>query len=280
MISAKTWNGKITTYAHQKLDGIFLEVRKQYDGKVCVYTRTPINITEDVSSCGWMLPIHERLPVNTTIYGELWVPGRKASYVKSALINNPEKLCFSGFAIDKPDIPWDASLDRIQYYLALWGIRSIDYLVHYNAPTGSRIGSIGLFNRPERLLDELPDGIEGYVLKNGNLCDWWKLKAIKTIDLIVTGLKPGRKGTKYEGCLGAMMVSTIEGIEVASISGMSDKERHDIDESLIGCVCEVRYQYIGDKGRLRHPAFLTWRNDKRPEECTLSQDPELEEYWL
>jgi len=44
-------------------------------------------------------------------------------------------------------------------------------------------------------------------------------------------------------------------------------------------VMEVSYQYVGDKGRLRHPNFVRWREDKPAAECTLSQDDDLVYYW-
>ena len=63
---------------------------------------------------------------------------------------------------------------------------------------------------------------------------------------------------------------------------MSDAIRLDVSEdrgAYLGKVIEVRYQYIGDKGRLRHPNFVRWRDDKPPDECTLSKDSDLFNYW-
>lgn len=38
-----------------------------------------------------------------------------------------------------------------------------------------------------------------------------------------------------------------------------------------GAVCEVEYQDVASKGRLQHPRFVRWRDDKLAEECFISQ---------
>ena len=121
-------------------------------------------------------------------------------------------------------------------------------------------------------------GVEGWVFKVSNYHGWWKLKVVKTVDLVVTGLKDGRG--KYLGLVGALKCSTwrwgsnLKLVEVAAVSGMTDEQRVDIDSGHVGRVCEVAYQLVGSRGRLRHPRFVRWRPDKRAEDCTLSQDME------
>ena len=91
-------------------------------------------------------------------------------------------------------------------------------------------------------------------------------------DLIITGWTEGEG--KYAGLIGALKVSTCDGEELASVSGMTDDVRRLISsspESFLGRVCEVQYQNVAKLGRLRHPVFLGFRDDKRPEECGINQ---------
>jgi ATP-dependent DNA ligase len=127
------------------------------------------------------------------------------------------------------------------------------------------------------LPDYLDYPIEGYVFKNGNILDYAKWKPVRTIDLIVSGTTKGQG--KYKGMVGALRACTTEGFEVAKVSGMDDATRASIDNGTFGRIIEVAYQGVGAKGRLRHPRFIRWREDKLSDGCKVSQDPELERIW-
>ena len=94
-------------------------------------------------------------------------------------------------------------------------------------------------------------GIEGWVLKDGP--NWYKLKPVLSVDLAVTGFKPGHG--KYRGTVGALICGNI------SVSGMDDETRRRISPGDLGRVCEVAYQYVTSLGKLRHPRFIRWRDD-------------------
>src|SRR5690606_14492263 len=126
---------------------------------------------------------------------------------------------------------------------------------------------------------------EGVVLKDANLFNWYKWKPVKTIDVVITDFTEG--DGKYLGYIGSLKVSVYDErgslIEIANVSGMTDLERDEITDlatngGLLGRVCEVKYQYVGSGGRLRHPRFKCWREDKPAGECKTSQDPELIAY--
>lgn len=277
-IRAKTWTPRTRplAYAHAKRDGIWLCVNKDMHGRVTMNTSHPTDVTAQLRTCGWTLPVHERVPPITRVLGELYVPGESRSQVKSALAHDSSRLRFAGFAI--ATAPVDLELRDVNDTLTLWGIETIQYRVHSAVSRPDLLIGEYTYTDPSRLLDETPEGHEGWVLKNGNMLDWHKLKVERTIDLVVTGTKDGRG--KYLGLVGALRVSTSEGYEVARVGGMSDEERVAMtEEDPTGRVCEVRYQYVGDRGRLQHPRFLHWRDDKTPDECPASQDPALEEHW-
>jgi ATP-dependent DNA ligase len=152
-----------------------------------------------------------------------------------------------------------------------------------DVPPWSTIGDSadGILRTLREHADEAIDNVrnlgvhfDGVVFKNGMYQEWAKLKHQKTIDLIVTGIKPG-KG-KYAGMCGSLECAVAEGVEVANVSGMNDTDRQDIGPHDIGRVVEVEYERVGSRGRLQHPRFLWFRPDKKPEQCTADQDPALE----
>jgi len=100
------------------------------------------------------------------------------------------------------------------------------------------------------------------------------MKHRKTIDLVVQGFQPGRG--KYAGMVGSLLCGIGE-IEIARVGGMNDAARVAITEADLGRVVEVEYERVASQGRLRHPRFLRWRDDKLPEHCKLDQDPKLYE---
>lgn len=247
-------------FAHLKRDGIWLTLSQEGSG-VTATTRHPTDVTPQLLDHPTLDAFREHYRGRATLYCELYVPGHHASAVKNRMAEGRlDELRIEAFAT--PDLPADAALTQV-----------MDYCTH----------SCGVPFAPWNYgcypcWQDAPDA-EGVVYKNGNLLDWAKEKRIATLDAVVTDVLDGNG--KYAGLVGALELS-VEGRKVARCSGMTDAERitmGDQDWDLLkGRVVEVAYQYVGAGGRLRHPRFVRWRDDKRVDECKLDQDPDLEEY--
>lgn len=252
----KNWKPGLGTfkYAHAKYDGIWIEAK---GGRV--FTSTPTDITDKVRDCWWYRSL-SLWSYDDVIAGELYVPDQPASAVSTALAERQEWLELNVFAV----LSWageekleaiEEECDRRELWFALYTASDKEYQV--GDPYLDTATVLGL-----------EDGREGIVYKNGNLLDWTKWKPIRTVDCVVTDYELGNG--KYLGMVGSLEVS-VEGRVIANVSGMDDDIRESLGEDSIGRVVEVAYQYVGSRGRLRHPRFVRFRDDKLPEECTLDQ---------
>lgn len=259
-------------YAHYKRDGHFTTVQRFE--RVTVWSAKPEDITAKMAAFP-MFKDFERLPFGTVIIGELWLPGARAEGIKTAINDRHPNLTFSAFAITK-------SLDFTGASLTNLPLRDCaHYLRKYDLPFVQWIDLYAESKSVSAIINEpLPPDTEGHVFKNANLSEWVKWKPRKTVDLIITGFEDGTG--KFAGKVGSIKCSTIEGYEVANVSGMTDTQRDWITANqieLLGAVCEVEYQCVGAQGRLRHPSFVAIRDDKQSERCGIEQDIELQSHW-
>lgn len=112
------------------------------------------------------------------------------------------------------------------------------------------------------------EGEEGIVIKMGSSPYefkeksgyWCKMKPCETLDLLVVDKFYGKEGTKYEDCLGGLIVKFKNNTVRVGI-GFSDSERTDflVDTPRI---IEVGYKCITPDGLLREPRFIRRRDDK------------------
>lgn len=95
-----------------------------------------------------------------------------------------------------------------------------------------------------------------------------KIKDMETLDLVIVGVEEGKKGTEFEGTLGALVVG-YENNTVNVGSGYSKALRDELwakRNELVDKVIEVKYQEktVNEKGKssLRFPIFMKFRPDK------------------
>lgn len=272
-IKCKNWRPGLPTFrfAQAKLDGIWLSAFWSRDGKdkLCLHTSNPTDLVSQLDWWPTLYSLREKLGSRTVLHGELHVPGKPASYVKTAIKEGDRQLEFTVFAVENPDLRDDAPMIVVEEYAKVLGLG----FARWDLPRGRSVDELYAY------LNSRTDArIEGVVFKNGNLLDWHKWKPTPTVDCVVTGTKPG-KG-KYLGLVGALEASVVTAVHdgmtvtrpVAWVSGMTDDDRRLMTEhDPTGRVVEVAYQYVGSQGRLRHPRFVWFRDDKLADDCTEDQ---------
>ncbi len=207
-------------------------------------------------------------PDNTAIDGELYLPGRPASKVITALKNYPHELKYVAFSAPMID---GKDLTKKPYMLGRLAFRGkfpLTKLIDngWIQPPRSYGNALGI-------AELYYPSYEGIVLKERWYSGWWKVKSTKTIDAIVENIKEG-KG-KYAGVAGSLELVLLDKFGnphiIANVSGMDDETRFAITDNDIGRVLEVKYDCIAAQGKLRFPRFVRWRDDKNANDCTFDK---------
>jgi hypothetical protein len=233
-----------------------------------------LDLPEDI------VPAWVKVLPETAVDGELIWPGHPATSVITAIKECPGVLEFHGFAVPKyrgvmkTHVGWEEMRDLTA---------EVSELLTDEDGVFDRDGD-GDMPSVEAILEHVkshPTSIEGLVLKGYGYYDWWKVKPVKTIDVVVIALKPGTGG-KWQHHVGSLTVAVYdcdydnhhtEQIILGDVSGMDDATRLAITRADIGRVCEVEYQDIAAQGKLKFPRFMRWRDDKGPEGCPATQIP-------
>lgn len=269
----KNWRSERTKYKQYKYNGHRFTVYKQRYGKLVGFERKirdDLEITvkrPKIIEYDWWKGL-ERIPPMSSVDGELYVLNGNAGDAAHAIAECLSILEFMPFAV-----PWWRNVN-----LSTVGLEYAQRLLvtHSNGDIGLKLAPFfSLYDHEtyESLCDDATDlDIEGWVLKNHNYEEWWKVKPIQEIDVIVTGLK-WSESDRYIGTIASVIVSIYVDdklIEIANVPGSSfdDKTRWEIDEKDIGRVMQIQYQELGNGKRLIHSRFDGWRDDKPTEQCT------------
>lgn len=271
-LKAKEWKGQPAKYKQVKYNGHRFTAFMQRDGRLVGFEREVRPDREmtllhpKIVEYPWWKKLAANLPPLSSVDGELYVPDGNAGDAAHAIAACLPELDFMPFAV-----PWWSGND--ESYRDLAWVRGV-----VNSAIGLPFVATFAWT-PDETYDVLCNGaraaeIEGWVLKQANYEGWYKVKPVKSIDCVVTGFKDGEG--KYLGLVGALVVSaTIDGetCEVARVSGMTDAQRIEVDEDKdLGRVVEVEYQFVGNRGRLVHPRFARWRDDKPVAECAYNSE--------
>lgn len=138
---------------------------------------------------------------------------------------------------------------------------------------------------PENIVWCLAQGYEGSMLKKRDEIyepgkrsrHWYKIKTLSTLDGVITGYDPGEG--RNEGKVGGVKISVYnrkgtKTVEIGQFGAMTDELRDLItkeQKQFLGRVVEVAAQGKTIHGRLRHPQFVRFRDDKAAIACTKDQ---------
>lgn len=290
------WDGFV---AEPKHDGARCLVDTR-DGSVRLYSRNGQEFTNHVHE-DLIEELTEWIPKDTIIDGELAIIERTFDIGRRRVpvsdFNSTMRILGSAAERGRSLQPELGVMSLIAYDMPRWdGVWYSDEhfsdrraMLKEGFPFGSeRIFLNPQFGDPSRfgeLFDTLIENkVEGIIAKNVESLyvfdgrpnnTWYKVKAATTIDMVVTGYTEGQG--KYEGLIGTIEFGrwTEDGIVyVGRCSGMTDALRREISDdrdAYIGRVIEVKSNdLVGTKSDYRtprHPQFVTFRNDKNPEDC-------------
>jgi hypothetical protein len=130
------------------------------------------------------------------------------------------------------------------------------------------------------LLWRLNPEFEGLVFKDSQApwgAPFGRMKREATMDYVCTGFLEANadrhKGWGVASIVGGLYVDGSLVTDVCATSSLTDTQRADFYSDpgrYIGQVFEVKGKKITKTGSMRHPDFVRWRPDKRPEECVWS----------
>jgi len=273
-LKVKNWKGERCAYKQYKYNGHRFRIFKQFDGTMIAFERTirpdrEITLLRPhIKDYGWWKCLELCMPKHSSIDGEIYVLRGNAGDAAHALAEGLGTLQYMPFAV-----PWWAGKDLSELDV----LSARDILMHSTdrfisfAPTFKLLVTD---NEEQLLRDAIDLDIEGWVLKHCNYKWWYKVKPTKEIDCIVTGFTDG--DGKFIGLVGSLKVSAFingELRELAFAGGFDDNTRIEINEvNDLGRVCEIEYQSIGNGGRLIHPRFIRWRDDKPADDCQYASE--------
>jgi hypothetical protein len=231
---------------------------------------TYLDIPQDVIG-SWF-----KMPRETALDTEFIWPGHHATEVITAIVSCPDQLVCKPFSS-----PWFLGHDlRKMAY-----VEGRDYVRHY-IPLVPMLYCFDTRPSLGEALAMVQKGEEGVVLKGAWYDDWWKVKPLSTVDAFITRLNYGTAG-KWRGVPNSIRVAVHapHGVfdigTVGIFKSCGGKQGHEIIASLsasdIGRTVEVEYQALTSGFKLQHAKFIGWREDKRAEDCNVTQfDAQIE----
>ena len=133
----------------------------------------------------------------------------------------------------------------------------------------------------KRFVEDL--AYEGLVFKNsssayGDKDAWARMKGVVEMEYICHGFRDADVGTKYEGQVGAVIGTLADKEIYVTCGGLTEEQRKLYtmhQNEFIGRVFTAKGNAWYPSGSIRHPMFKQWRPDKKIQECTYDQIPEV-----
>ena len=275
MLKARNYNGKaIIKFIEEKMDGHRVYISKT-KSSITAITRSDCDIWPSLQGISFADKIRS-LPDSTELDCELYAIGRQATDVKTMINDHDPALTLCPFAIpawggwDFRDEPYEACRAKIEELGFTPPVRRKDLETFFCLDEPLTDEDI------KELKDEARrNKIEGFVLKEAHYNGWWKLKPTSTVDCFVVDYEISTSDT-WAGGLKSIIVAVYDQSETLIIanvgSGFEGEFRMSVNpKNLIGKVCEVSFDSLAAKGRLKFPRFICWRDDKNILECTKEQ---------
>lgn len=257
-MKVKTYTDQPVQWAEEKLDGYRVTL-----DHLAAYSRQANKL--DLSFMD--LPL---LDEGTVVVGELYIPGKHATSVKTFINNKDERLRFVAFAIPyhKGEFLEDMPVGMSRFLMNSLGFSLPQFRRLSKEPKPLEI------EKQRDLIQYATDaGWEGWVLKEANYKGWYRLKGTNTVDAVVIQQYTSTSVTKF-GLLKAVDIVVYDKDRPVFLgkvgNGFDDDFRKDAGD-LVGRVCEVEFDSLAANGKLKFARFLRWRDDKTAKECTKDQ---------
>ncbi len=276
----KNYKDQRVNFIQPKLDGHLTKIYID-NHTLTAFTKNDKDITDKLLAIDHIKAELDNLPNNSVVFGERHCPGVDATSVPTMMNEADEKLQLTIFAA-----PLLNDLDYSKTDLSDMMIMLQNMGLDVNRAEPISRGFVPDEVKKILLQKAIDQKFEGWVLKEGHMTNWYKLKPVKTLDAVVTETFVSTSES-YWGLLKAVRIIVYkpDGSEFnlgnVGIALKDIKEKYNTDEkrdTLIGRVCVVEYDKIGAKGGLRFPRMAKdnndnyiWRTDKDPEQCTTEQ---------
>lgn len=278
----KTYTDQKVNFIQPKLDGHLTKIYKGDNHFWKAETKNGKTITDKLTVISHIRQEIVCLPCNSQIFAELHCPGVDATSVPTMLNEADEKLMLTVFAAPL--------LGRTDYSKNdLTAVMLLIQELGLNIAEVNKVlrGNVSEFVKGKLLETAIKNKWEGWVLKEGHMKGWYKLKPVKTLDAVVTGTYQSFSSTHYGG-LQAIHIAVYKpdgkmhdlghvgsGFSLLYRKSLNTKIKRN---ALIGKVCIIEYDKVGAKGALRFPRMaknsndnVIWRTDKDPKQCTTEQ---------